>query len=277
MSFILALTALGMFVHLMKVKEPVKAKFWIVAFYFGLLGWQIENVIRYSLPLSYLGMVPYKIQTIFLYIPSLALTLIAHTQYTYRFLIPAFNREREIVLKVAIAVSIAELALVVWNELFNHSNLVVLLLSCFAFSLPMTFWSISLAIRKAKHLSTINKQVSKFHYYFAIINLLYVGASIFSLLFGFFSTPGFWSYFLFVWFGNLASIVLYIVTAAIPASFQAKVTGFTFVLAATVLTVITLTFYPPVLLMTSNMTNQVGYSPSSPLLTQKIVELNENK
>jgi signal transduction histidine kinase len=248
MSYILALTAGAMLVHLMKTKEPVKARVWLICFYLGLAGWQMENVFRYSAPLHYFGTTLYTIQTICFYIPCLSLTLIAHTQYTYRFLVSCYQQERKIVLWASVVLTISELSLVLWNELYNQSNMVVLLLSSFAFGLIVTLWNICLAIRKARHLHDINRSASKAHTNLAIYNGFFVAASALSLVFGFFSAPGFWSYFLFVWFGTLASIVLYIVTAAVPANFNVKVTGFVFVLAASILSIITLAFYPPSLL-----------------------------
>ena len=126
--------------------------------------------------------------------------------------------------------------------------MVIMHLLAFSYASLFTLWIIILALRKAVYLRHINQRASKSHLVYASINGCYVLGSFFSLFFGFFSPLGFWSYFLFVWLGNLASIVLYIVSAAIPASFQVKVTGFTFVLGATVLTIITLTFYPPAVL-----------------------------
>ncbi len=245
MAFILGLTAAGMFIHLVTQKQPVKAKKWLVAFYFGLLCWQFENVIRFSLPPDYTGSFAYKLDIIFILIPALSCMLISHTQYVYRFLVPAFERESKIVLWVSVCLSIAELTFVIWNEIYNGSDPDTMRLSGFLYSSIFTIWIIILSLRKATYLRTVDKRASKAHFIYAGINACYVCGSLISVFFGFYSIPGFWSYFLFIWFGNLASIVLYIVSAAVPASFQTKVTGFTYVLAATVLCIITLTFYPP--------------------------------
>lgn len=91
----------------------------------------------------------------------------------------------------------------------------------------------------------IDPPVAQAHFIYALINGCYVLGSTMSATFGFLTVAGSWSYFMFVWLGNLASIVLYISTAAVPASFQTKITGFTFVVAATILCIVTLTFYPP--------------------------------
>lgn len=53
LSVILGLTAAGMFAHLYRLKQHVKAGKWLRLFYLALLLWQIENVVRYSVPLNY--------------------------------------------------------------------------------------------------------------------------------------------------------------------------------------------------------------------------------
>ncbi|HEY0059467.1 MAG TPA: HAMP domain-containing protein, partial [Flavisolibacter sp.] len=247
MSYILGLTAAGMFTHLNKVTQPIKGKTWLILFYMGLTGWQVENVIRYSVAPEYYGSAVYTLQTIFIYIPFLSLTLIAHTQYTYRYLKSCFRREQKIVLWATVVLSCLVFSIVTWNELYNDGDLSVLLLSCFALGLFITVWNIVLCIRKSVHLRRVNRTLSRAHSRLALFNAFFVGASVCSLVFGFFSTLGFWSYFLFVWFGTLASIVLYITTSAVPANFEVKVTGFVFILAASVFSIITLAFYPPVL------------------------------
>ena len=248
MSYILGLTAAGMFFHLARLREPVNARKWLMAFYLGLIIWQIENIIRYSMPVSYFTTLTYKLQTTFVLIPMLAVAHIAHSQYAYRFLIPTYKKERDLVLKVSVILSVCELLFVAWNEFVKKGSIDDTLVSAFFYSSLYTFWIIIVCIRKARHLRYSHPSASKSHYLYAAINGCYVGAAVFSIIFGFFSVPGFWSYFLFVWLGNLAAIVLYIVTAAVPADFQTKITGFGFVLAASFLTIITLTFNPPVFL-----------------------------
>ena len=44
LSVILGLTAAGMFVHLYRLRQPVKAGKWLRLFYMGLLLWQIERL-----------------------------------------------------------------------------------------------------------------------------------------------------------------------------------------------------------------------------------------
>src|SRR5690349_19285728 len=96
MSFILLFTSVGMLVHLVFLKKPFQARNWLIGFYLGVTCWQVENLIRYSVPLHYYGTLPYKLQTTFALIPTLGLTLVSHTQYVYRFLRDTFERERKI-------------------------------------------------------------------------------------------------------------------------------------------------------------------------------------
>jgi len=105
MSLILGLTATGMFVHLIRLQQPVNAKKWLILFYLGLLVWQIENIIRYSMPLEYFATLTYKFQTVFMLIPMIALTHIAHAQYAYKFLVATHEHERKIVFRVSLLLS----------------------------------------------------------------------------------------------------------------------------------------------------------------------------
>lgn len=246
LSVILGLTAAGMFVHLYRLKEHVKAGKWLRLFYLGLLLWQIENVVRYSVPLNYYNSLAYRLQTVFVLMPTIAISIVCHTQYAYRFLVNTYRRERDFIFKLSIIISILENLFVAYNVFVLRSSMATTLISMFFYSTLFTIWLIILSIRKARRLAKTHPRFSNAHYIYAAINSCYLLAAIFSLIFGFFSVPGFWAYFSFVWLGNLASIVLYIVTSAVPASFQTKITGFTFVLAASFLTIITLTLYPPI-------------------------------
>lgn len=245
MAFILALTAVGMFFHLYRLRQPVKAKNWLMTFYFGLFCWQTENVIRYSMPASYDGTLPQKISVAAVLIPSLSLTLLAHTQYLYQFLVHLYIRESRVVLKLSFALFLFEFAFVIWNEFYAGGNIEFSRFSAFLFASVFSLWMISVALRKAFHMLTIDPRIAEAHFIYAIINGCYVIGSSISVAFGFMTVAGSWSYFIFLWLGNLASIVLYISTAAVPASFQTKITGFTFVVAATILCIVTLAFYPP--------------------------------
>lgn len=248
MSLILLLTAVGMLVHLLTLRQSMYAKKWLVCFYLGVSCWQVDNMMRYSAPLDYYGTTFYKVQTVFWLIPFLAITLVSHCQYVYRFIADTFPRERKIAFWAGIGISVGEMLFVAWNEWYNDSNMPLMLQSAFFYGSVFTVWIIVLALRKAMYLRLIDPRASYFHFVYAAVNGCYVVGSLISLFCGFFSAAGFMSYFLFVWLGNLASIVLYIVSASVPASFSIKITGFAFVLAATVLTLITLTFYPPALL-----------------------------
>lgn len=245
MAFILSLTAAGMFFHLYRLQQPVQGKNWLMTFYFALFCWQTENMIRYSMPPSYEGTLPHSISVAVILIPSLSLTLIAHSQYIYRFLVHLYPKESMVVLKISIVLFLGEFAFVIWNEFYAGGKIEVSRFSAFLFASLFSLWMIIVAIRKALYMRTIDPKVAEAHFIYAFINGCYVIGSSMSVAFGFLTVAGSWSYFMFVWLGNLASIVMYISTAAVPASFQTKITGFTFVGAATILCIVTLAFYPP--------------------------------
>src|SRR5690242_19202719 len=110
MSLILALTAAGMFFHLVRLRQPVKAKGWLLGFYGSLFCWQVENVFRYSLPTQFEGTLIHKISATGVLIPALSATLICHTQYLYRFLVDIFPREKKAVLYASFVVFLLEFA-----------------------------------------------------------------------------------------------------------------------------------------------------------------------
>lgn len=65
------------------------------------------------------------------------------------------------------------------------------------------------------------------------------------LIFGLESPIGYWSFFIFIWLCNLGQIIVYISYSAVPASFQIKIAGFSYVTVVSILTVVTLVFFPP--------------------------------
>jgi signal transduction histidine kinase len=245
MAFILALTAAGMFTHLFRLRQPVNAKGWLMAFYLALFGWQMENVFRYSLPANYADTLVYKLSVVVVLVPCLTLTLVAHTQYVYRFLAHPWPKESRVIQKISVGLFLAEFGYVFWHQFFRTTPQPDWRISAFLLSSIFTLWMISVALRKAFLFLTTEPKIAKAHFYYAAINGCYVIGSTLSAAFGFLTVVGSWSYFMFVWLGNLASIVLYIVAAAVPAGFQTKITGFTFVMAATILCIVTLAIYPP--------------------------------
>ena len=245
MAFILALIAAGMFTHLYRLRQPVKAKGWLMAFYLALFGWQMENLFRYSLPVSYSDTMMYKLSVVVVLVPCLTATLITHTQYVYRFMAHPWPRESRIVLWVSAGLFLLELGYVFWHQFIRTAPGPDWRISAFLLSSVFSLWMIIVALRKAFLFRATDPQIAKAHYYYAGINGCYAIGSTISAMFGFLTVAGSWSYFMFVWLGNLAAIVLYIVSAAVPAGFQTKITGFTFVMSATILCIVTLTFYPP--------------------------------
>ncbi len=108
-------------------------------------------------------------------------------------------------------------------------------------------WALVICLRKARLLQTVDKQAALAHNALALVNGGFIFMCIVAVAFGFYSPIGYWTFFIFIWLCNLAQIIIYITFSAVPASFQIKIAGFSFVTVVTFLTVVTLVFFPPLL------------------------------
>jgi two-component system NtrC family sensor kinase len=246
MAYILVLVSSSMYVYLVNLKVEAPGKQWFKIFYFSQIVWQTGDMIRYSIHPAYVGSLLYQLQIILMFVPALGLVEIAYIQFLYRFVKPAFDRERKIVFYVMIAYVVGLIAFNSWNEFYNQSHLLLMQSSMFVYGLLTNIWAIYLGWRKGRLFAKQgNERAAKGNSYMAIVNLCFVIPCIVAVIFGIYSPVGFWTFFILIWLGNLAQIVVSITYAAVPTSFQIKLVGFTFVMIATVLLIVTLVFYPP--------------------------------
>ncbi|QHV95963.1 HAMP domain-containing sensor histidine kinase [Spirosoma endbachense] len=246
MAYILVLVSSSMYVYLVNLKVEAPGKQWFKIFYFSQIVWQTGDMIRYSIHPAYVGSLLYQLQIILMFVPALGLVEIAYIQFLYRFVKPAFERERKIVFYVMIAYVVGLIAFNSWNEFYNGSHLLLMQSSMFIYGLLTNLWAIYLGWRKGRLFAKQgNERAAKGNSYMAIVNLCFVIPCIVAVIYGIYSTVGFWTFFILIWLGNLSQIVVSITYAAVPTSFQIKLVGFTFVMIATVLLIVTLVFYPP--------------------------------
>lgn len=165
----------------------------------------------------------------------------------YQFLDKSFKRESKVVLVASLILALGLLGLNVWNEFFNRSDTQIYQLIGFSYGLLANFWALILCIRKSLYLRHRDKEAATAFLVLIAVNVGFVTTSVVAVIFGFYSTIGYWTFFITVWSGNLVQIVVYINYAAVPTSFQVKVSAFSFVTVVTFLTVVTLVFFPPVL------------------------------
>ena len=246
MAYILLLVSSSMYVYLINLNVESPGKKWFTVFYLSQIVWQAGDMIRYSIHPAYVGSWPYQLQIILMFVPALGLVEIAYIQFLYRFVTPAFDREQKVLLYVMIAFVIGLIAFNSWNEFYNQSDLLLMQASMFIYGLLTNLWAVYIGWRKGRLFRKQgNERAAKGNTYMVFVNLCFVIPCIVAVLFGIYSTIGFWTFFILLWFGNLAQIVVSITYAAVPTSFQIKLVGFTFTMIATVLLIVTLVFYPP--------------------------------
>ncbi|MGB4959356.1 MAG: ATP-binding protein, partial [Saprospiraceae bacterium] len=89
-----------------------------------------------------------------------------------------------------------------------------------------------------------NAKASNGNLFMAIVNVLFVTGCLLALIFDFYTPAGYWSYFIFIWFGNFLEVIVYINYAAVQTTVKTKLIGFTLVVQIMVLMAISLIFYP---------------------------------
>lgn len=246
MAYILVLVSISMYIYLIRLKVDAPGKRWFTIFYVSQIVWQLGDMIRYSVHPVYVGTLPYQLQIILMFVPALGLVEIAYLQFLYQFVQPAFDRERKVVFYVMVAYVVVLMAFNTWNEFYNHSDLLLMQASMFVYGLLTNIWAMILGWRKSRRLRLQGDELAATgNLYMVYVNLCFVIPCVVAVIFGIYSTIGYWTFFLFLWTGNLAQIVVSITYAAIPTSFQIKLVGFTFVMIGTVLLIVTLVFYPP--------------------------------
>ncbi len=247
MAFILATTQFGMLIYLLKLENATKIRKWMIINYLASVIWQVDQTIRFSLHPSVQGSLVYKLETVLIYSPALALLVLSYFQILYLFLYQPYERERRIMVRIVVPVAIGLVGFNAWNEFANNSNLFVFQVTSFLYGLITNIWALVISIRKARHLKKIDHQASKAHHLLVWVNLGFIVMCMVAVVFGFYSPVGYWTFFILIWLCNLAQIIIYITFSAVPASFQIKIAGFSFVTVVTFLTVVTLVFFPPLI------------------------------
>lgn len=247
MAFILATTQFGMLIFLLRLKQATNIRKWMIINYLASVIWQVDQMIRFSLAPTVQGSLLYKIETVLIYSPALALLVLSYFQILYLFLYQPYEKERRLMVKIVVPVAIGLVGLNAWNEFTNNSNLFVFQATSFFFGLITNIWALVISIRKARFLKTVDPQASKAHNLLVWVNLGFIVMCVVAVVFGFYSPVGYWTFFILIWLCNLAQIIIYITFSAVPASFQIKISGFSFVTVVTFLTIVTLVFFPPLI------------------------------
>lgn len=246
-AFIIAVTQLGMTWFLFKSRSVIPIRKWLILNYVASSIWYLDQMVRFSLYPGTEGSWVYKLETAFIYGPVLVAQMLANLQIYYQFIEPKFDTERKWVMRMMVPFSILLLALIGWNEFGNKSDTYTFQVISFVWGIISNVATFSIAIRKAISFKSTNKSGYQAHMILAAISTSFFTLSIICVIYGLYSTVGYWTYFSFVWMGEIGLIITYLYFSEVFVSFQVKITGYSFVSVVLFLTVFSLIFFPPTL------------------------------
>ena len=247
MAFIMVATQLGMLLFLLNSSEQIPVRRWMIINYFASTVWYLDQLFRFSLYPGVEGGLIYKLETIFIYTPALAAMLLANFQIYYLFIESRFEKERKRMEKLVIPLALLLVIAIAWNELNNESNLLMFQAISFIWGMLTNIGTLIIAARKAWAFKGYRSDGWYAHLLFAGVSSSFIFLSVVNLIYGLYSPIGYWTFFVFIWIGNLMLIITYLTYSSVFVSFQIKITGYSYVVVVTLITVVTLVFYPPLM------------------------------
>lgn len=244
-AFIIAVTQIGMFLFLFKSRDNIPVRRWLLLNYFASAIWYIDQMFRFSLYPGTEGSWLYKLETAFIYAPVLILQMLANFQIFYLFIEARFEKERQWVVRLFIPFSLLLFGIFFWNEYYNDSNIDIFQGTSFLWGLISYLLNISISIRKMIAFRHSNREAYRAHLWLTVASLYFITLSVICIIYALYTPVGYWTYFIFIWLGEITLIITYLSFSSVFVSFQIKITGYSFVSVAFFLTVFTLLFFPP--------------------------------
>ena len=247
MAFIMVATQLGMLLFLLNSSEQIPVSRWMIINYFASTVWYLDQLFRFSLYPGIEAGLLYKLETIFIYTPALAAMLLANFQIYYLFIESRFEKERKRMAKLVIPLALLLVIAIAWNELKNDSNQLMFQAISFIWGMLTNIGTLIIAARKAWAFKGYRSDGWNAHLLFAGVSSSFIFLSVVNLIYGLYSPIGYWTFFIFIWIGNLMLIITYLTYSSVFVSFQIKITGYSYVVVVSLITVVTLVFYPPLM------------------------------
>lgn len=247
MAFIMVATQLGMLLFLLNSSEQIPVRRWMIINYFASTVWYLDQLFRFSLYPGIEAGLLYKLETIFIYSPALAAMLLANFQIYYLFIESRFEKERKRMAKLVIPLALLLVIAIAWNELKNDSNQLMFQAISFIWGMLTNIGTLIIAARKAWAFKGYRSDGWNAHLLFAGVSSSFIFLSVVNLIYGLYSPIGYWTFFVFIWIGNLMLIITYLTYSSVFVSFQIKITGYSYVVVVSLITVVTLVFYPPLM------------------------------
>jgi signal transduction histidine kinase len=240
-------TQLGMLLFLLNSSEQIPVRRWMIINYFASTVWYLDQLFRFSLYPGIEAGLLYKLETIFIYTPALAAMLLANFQIYYLFIESRFEKERKRMAKLVIPLALLLVIAIAWNELKNDSNQLMFQAISFIWGMLTNIGTLIIAARKAWAFKGYRSDGWNAHLLFVGVSSSFIFLSVVNLIYGLYSPIGYWTFFIFIWIGNLMLIITYLTYSSVFVSFQIKITGYSYVVVVTLITVVTLVFYPPLM------------------------------
>jgi len=245
-ALIIGATQLGMLWILLKQGKNIPIRRWIITNYLAAIIWYFDQVVRFSLLPGTEGSLIYKLETIFIYSPSLALVMLANVQAYYLFIESTFEKERKQLLRWYLPIGLLFVGANVWNEMFNKSNVYVFQLISFLWGVITNIWILIVSIRKSIKLYKKSPDATTAMLWLAFVAFCFLWLSLINAYFGLYSSIGYWTFFIFILMGSLAKFFTYISYSSIFVSFQIKITAYSFVVVCIFIAILALVFFPPI-------------------------------
>lgn len=156
-----------------------------------------------------------------------------------------FEKERQWVVRLFIPFSLLLFGIFFWNEYYNDSNIDIFQGTSFLWGLISYLLNISISIRKMIAFRHSNREAYRAHLWLTVASLYFITLSVICIIYALYTPVGYWTYFIFIWLGEITLIITYLSFSSVFVSFQIKITGYSFVSVAFFLTVFTLLFFPP--------------------------------
>jgi signal transduction histidine kinase len=245
-ALIIGATQWGMLWFLLKEGTNIPIRRWMIINYMGSTIWYIDQIVRFSLFPGTEGSWVYKLETIFVYSPSLSAVMLANIQICYLFIESSFEKERKLILRWSAPICLFFVGANAWNELTNKSDVFTFQKISFLWGVITNVWILILSIRKYRKIRFHNPDSSFGILWLGFVAFSFLFMSSINAIFGLYSSLGYWTFFVFILLGSLTLIITYISYSPLFVSFQIKITAYSFVVVCIFIAILALVFFPPI-------------------------------
>ncbi len=251
MALIIIIVALLFFIVIKQSPHQAVYKEWLLIYFLGLMIWHGMGFLSGGLHTQWRELT-YRI-TNSLFNMGLAITCIGFVQVAYLFPDKAFEKERKLVLRISLVVTVAYLLTIVWYHFLSHNGAGSSPNGYGAFVNPLAGlytllldgWVVVVFLRKAAHFRKMGRTAVA--YPSRLLGLMLMVFIFISLMFIY---PGgdhpmvLPIYIYGLWVMLQVQCILFIIYSSFPVSFQTKMLGFTLAVVMAILSITIMAIVP---------------------------------